>query len=75
MEQRSTQGFSGKLFFSAREDPTFRILPAMQREFIVLALKETRGNQAKAAKLLGLTPGTLRRRVRDYRIERHLVIH
>src|SRR6185503_1690519 len=41
------------LFKWARRDPKMKIIPAVERELVVEALKETRGNQVQAAKLLG----------------------
>jgi nitrogen regulation protein NR(I) len=62
------------LFRWARTDPTRKIIPAVERELIIRALTETKGNQVRAAKLLGITRATLRKRVDKYRIQRELQI-
>jgi two-component system nitrogen regulation response regulator GlnG len=41
---------------------------------VIQALKETGGNQLHAAKLLGITRATLRKRVEKYGIQRELSI-
>src|SRR5580658_9256580 len=51
------------LFQWARENPKLKILPAGERELIIQALLDTKGNQVRAAKLLGITRATLRKRV------------
>ncbi len=62
------------LFAWAREDPSRKIIPAVERELIIQALTETKGNQVRAARLLGITRATLRKRVEKYRIQRELQI-
>ena len=62
------------LFRHARSDPRLRILPAVERELIIQALKETSGNQVQAAKLLGITRATLRKRVEKFGIRRELSV-
>ena len=44
----------------------------MEREMIVRALAETAGNQVHAAKILGITRATLRKRIAKFGIERQL---
>jgi nitrogen regulation protein NR(I) len=63
-----------QLFQWARRDPKLKILPAVERELVILALKETNGNQAHAAKLLGITRATLRKRLEKFGIQRELNI-
>ncbi len=48
-----------QLFQWARRDPKLKIIPAVERELVVQALKETGDNQIQAAKLLGITRATL----------------
>jgi two-component system nitrogen regulation response regulator GlnG len=62
------------LFRRARQDPKLKVLPAVERELIIHALQETKGNQVHAAKLLGITRATLRKRVEKFKITRELNI-
>jgi DNA-binding protein Fis len=62
------------LFQWARENPKLKILPAVERELIIQALLETKGNQVRAAKLLGITRATLRKRVEKFQIKQELAI-
>jgi two-component system nitrogen regulation response regulator GlnG len=65
---------AAQLFRWARRDPARKIIPAVERELIIHALKETGGNQVHAAKLLGITRATLRKRVEKFQIHRELNI-
>jgi two-component system nitrogen regulation response regulator GlnG len=60
------------LFRYARLDPKLKVLPAVEREMIIEALKETQGNQVQAARLLGITRATLRKRVEKFGIKQEL---
>ncbi|HXG46082.1 MAG TPA: sigma-54 dependent transcriptional regulator [Methylomirabilota bacterium] len=62
------------LFQWARADGKLRIIPAVERELIIHALRETRGNQVQAAKLLGITRATLRKRIDKFKIRQELAI-
>jgi len=62
------------LFRWARRDPKMKIIPAVERELVVEALKETHGNQVQAAKLLGITRATLRKRVEKFGIKQELEV-
>jgi two-component system nitrogen regulation response regulator GlnG len=62
------------LFNFARSDKQFKLLPAAERELIVRALAETSGNQVQAAKLLGVTRATLRKRVDKFGIQKRMAI-
>jgi two-component system nitrogen regulation response regulator GlnG len=62
------------LFRWAKKDPKLKIIPAVERELIINALQETRGNQVHAAKLLGITRATLRKRVEKFGIKKELNI-
>jgi two-component system nitrogen regulation response regulator GlnG len=62
------------LFNFARGDKQFKLLPAAERELIVRALAETSGNQVQAAKLLGVTRATLRKRVDKFGIQKRMAI-
>ena len=63
-----------QLFQWARRDPKLKIMPAVERELVIQALKEANGNQVHAAKLLGITRATLRKRVEKFGIQRELSI-
>jgi two-component system nitrogen regulation response regulator GlnG len=63
-----------QLFQWARRDPKLKIIPAVERELVIQALKETEGNQVHAAKLLGITRATLRKRIEKFGIQRQLTV-
>jgi nitrogen regulation protein NR(I) len=63
-----------QLFAWARKDPKLKIIPAVERELVIQALKETEGNQVHAARMLGITRATLRKRVEKFGIQRELEI-
>jgi two-component system nitrogen regulation response regulator GlnG len=63
-----------QLFQWAKREPKLKIIPAVERELVIKALKETDGNQVHAAKLLGITRATLRKRVEKFGIQRELSI-
>ena len=63
-----------QLFQWARREPKMKIIPAVERELVIQALKETDGNQVHAARLLGITRATLRKRVEKFGIQRELNI-
>ena len=63
-----------QLFQWARRDPKLKIIPAVERELVIQALKESSDNQVQAAKLLGITRATLRKRIEKFEIQRELKI-
>ncbi len=63
------------LFEWARNSPDLKVLPAVERELVRCALQETRGNQLKAAALLGITRATLRKRIEKFNIKQTLDIN
>ncbi|MCI0535267.1 MAG: sigma-54 dependent transcriptional regulator [Verrucomicrobiales bacterium] len=63
------------LFGWARHDSKLKVIPAVERELIIHALAETGGNQVQAAKLLGITRATLRKRIDKFHIKQELSIH
>jgi len=63
-----------QLFQWARRDPKLKIIPAVERELVIQALKETNDNQVNAAKLLGITRATLRKRIEKFGITRELTV-
>ncbi len=62
------------LFQAAARDKSLHLLPWLEREFTIAAMKLTRGNQLKAAKVLGVTRATLRKRIERFGITRELNI-
>ncbi|HWD18501.1 MAG TPA: sigma-54 dependent transcriptional regulator [Verrucomicrobiae bacterium] len=65
----------GRMLFQwARQQNDLKVLPAVERELIIQALLETNGNQVQAAKLLGITRATLRKRVEKFNIKQGLAI-
>lgn len=63
-----------KLFHWAKVDGKLKIIPAVEKELIIHALIETEGNQVQAAKLLGITRATLRKRVEKFGIKQELSV-
>jgi transcriptional regulator with GAF, ATPase, and Fis domain len=51
------------LFQAAADEPSLRLLPWIEREFTLRAMHKTGDNQVRAAKLLGITRATLRKRL------------
>lgn len=62
------------LLQTAQSDPNIQLLPWLEREFTLHAMKITRGNQVRAAKLLGITRATLRKRIEIFGITKELSI-
>ncbi len=62
------------LFQWARQEGGVKVLPAVERELIIQALLETKGNQVQAARLLGVTRATLRKRILKFKITQELAI-
>ena len=61
-----------QLFQWAKRDPKLKVISAVERELVIQALKETKNNQVHAAKLLGITRATLRKRIEKFGIQREL---
>lgn len=62
------------LLKAAQANPDIELLPWLEKEFTVHAMKATRGNQVRAAKLLGITRATLRKRIERFGITKELNI-
>ena len=69
-----TQAAIDLLFRAAAQDKDLQLLPWLEREFTIAAMKQTRGNQLKAARVLGVTRATLRKRIERFGITRELNI-
>jgi two-component system nitrogen regulation response regulator GlnG len=63
-----------QLFKLARKNPKLKVIPAVERVLVLEALRETNNNQLQAAKLLGMTRATLRKRIEKFGITRELSI-
>lgn len=63
-----------QMFKLARKDPKLKVIPAVERVLVMEALRETNNNQVQAAKLLGITRATLRKRIEKFGITRELNI-
>ena len=50
------------------------LIQELERPLITLVLKETRGNQSRAARLLGVNRNTLRKKITDLKIDRKSVV-
>ena len=73
-ENSDLDSLAHQLFRWARQDNKRKVIPAVERELIIQALKETNGNQVQAARLLGITRATLRKRVEKFKIQREVSI-
>jgi len=71
-EEEEIVQLAQRLFQWARRHPDRKVLPVVERELVVQALKETRDNQVRAARLLGITRATLRKRIEKFGIRREL---
>ena len=67
-------GLARALFQWARRESKLKLIPAVERELIIQALVETKGNQVQAARLLGITRATLRKRIDKFQIKQELAI-
>jgi two-component system nitrogen regulation response regulator GlnG len=71
---QSTEAAIEVLLHAAQVDPDVQLLPWLEREFTLYAMKATKGNQVRAAKLLGITRATLRKRIERFAITKELTI-
>ncbi len=71
---QSTEAAIEVLLHAAQVDPDVQLLPWLEREFTIYAMKATKGNQVRAAKLLGITRATLRKRIERFAITKELTI-
>ena len=73
-EEMEVAAMAQHLFRWARAHSELKLLPAVERELVIEALKETSGNQVQAARLLGITRATLRKRIDKFGIRRELSV-
>ena len=71
---QTTQAAIEVLLKAAQVDPNVQLLPWLEREFTLYAMTATKGNQVRAAKLLGITRATLRKRIERFQITKELTI-
>jgi two-component system nitrogen regulation response regulator GlnG len=62
------------LFDQALTDSQYKLMANVERYMIARALAKTGGNQVQAAKILGITRATLRKRVEKYKIKSKLEV-
>ncbi|MCX7824950.1 MAG: sigma-54 dependent transcriptional regulator [Verrucomicrobiae bacterium] len=62
------------LFDHAKRHPDLQIIDWVERELVRRALELTHGNQVQAAKLLGMTRATLRKRIERFGIKKELSV-
>jgi two-component system nitrogen regulation response regulator GlnG len=67
---RSIDDAIALLLAHAKQNQDLKLLDFMEREFISRALQDTNGNQVQAAKLLGITRATLRKRIDNFGIHK-----
>jgi two-component system nitrogen regulation response regulator GlnG len=72
--EQTTETAIEVLLKAAQADPDVQLLPWLEREFTLYAMKATKGNQVRAAKLLGITRATLRKRIERFGITKELTI-
>ena len=60
------------LFQWTRLHPDQKLIPTVERELVRQALKEVKGNQVRAASLLGITRATLRKRIEKFDIRQEI---
>ncbi len=63
------------LLEKAIEDQTLELLPWVEQRFTALAMERTKGNQIRAAKLLGISRATLRKRLERFGITKESLRH
>lgn len=57
------------LLDAAERNSELQLLPFLEREMTRFAMERVRGNQVRAARLLGITRGTLRKRIERYELD------
>ncbi len=63
------------LFDQALTDSQYKLMANIERYMIARALSKTGGNQVQAAKILGITRATLRKRIEKYKIRSKLEVN
>ena len=74
MSPLTIEGVCKLLFTWAKADRKLKVLPSVERELVIQALGETHGNQVQAARLLGISRATLRKRIEKFGITQKLEV-
>ncbi len=74
-EREDLSSLAQALFRLGRADPKLKVLPSVERVLVIEALKETQGNQVQAARLLGITRATLRKRIEKFGIRQEVSVN
>ena len=74
-EAPSLESALDALFDQALTDSQYRLMANVERYMIARALSKTGGNQVQAAKILGITRATLRKRIEKYKIKSKLEVN
>jgi two-component system nitrogen regulation response regulator GlnG len=59
----------------AQHQKEFKLLPSVERELIIYVLEHVQGNQVQAAKLLGITRATLRKRIERFGLMKEVKVN
>jgi nitrogen regulation protein NR(I) len=73
-ETPSLESALNALFDQALTDTRYKLMANVERYMIARALSKTGGNQVQAAKILGITRATLRKRIEKYKIKSKLEV-
>jgi len=72
--ETNLEALARQLFDWAKQDSRRRLIPAVERELVIHALRETKGNQVHAARLLGISRATLRKRIEKFGIQQQISV-
>ena len=72
--ETNLEALARQLFDWAKHDSRRRLIPAVERELVIHALRETKGNQVHAARLLGISRATLRKRIEKFGIQQQISV-
>lgn len=61
-------GFVGKMIKIENSDLYKTVISEVEKALFDIILKETKGNQVRAAKILGINRNTLSKKIREYKL-------